>query len=191
MARYCWTRESTFDFIREKVMEQCNELPTIKDQLSYLNFVLLEKKNRPAELDENIGLKPTFEKFIQNEINFRKEELSISKLYYYKKENGAKELELIEWKGTEPQIIYFFDLLFRADFIEQKQYQNRFSLIENHFVNKNGEQFDNLQLASANQNMIMNKSGKPKRRDAEAIELILKEIRDMIKEQTCLPVRQE
>ena len=52
-------------------------------------------------------------------------------------------------------------------------------------------QFNNLQLASANQNMIMNKSGKPKKTDAESIELILKEIRYMIKEQTCLPDRQE
>ncbi len=187
MARYCWTRESTFDFIREKVMEQCNKLPTIKEQLSYLNFVLLEKKNRPTELDENIGLKPTFEKFIQNEINFRKEELSISKLCYDKKENGAKELELIEWKGTEPQIIYFFELLFRAGLVEPTQYQNRFSLIENHFKNKNGVRFNNLQLAIANQNMQNNKAGKPKREDAEAIEKIFREIRDLIKEQKLNP----
>ncbi|MHB8579911.1 MAG: hypothetical protein ACYDA4_08620 [Ignavibacteriaceae bacterium] len=191
MARYCWTRESAFDFIREKVMECCNELPSVKEQLSYLNFVLLEKKNRPPELDENIGLKPTFEEFIQNEINFRKEELSLRKLCLDKRGNEPAEQDLIWWKGTEPQMIYFFELLFRAGLIEQTQYQNRFSLIENHFKNKNSVQFNNLQLASANQNMIMNKTGKPKSMDAEAIELILKETRDMIKGQTFLPVRQE
>ena len=183
MARYCWTRESTFDFIREKVMEQCNDLPSIKDQLSYLNFVLLEKKNRPPELDENIGLKPTFEEFIKNEIEYREKEISFEKLCFDKRKIEPTEHELIWWKGTEPQMIYFFELLFRAGLMDQIQYQNRFSLIENHFKNKNGVQFNNLQLSSANQNMIMNKSGKPKKNDAEAIELILKETRDMIKEQ--------
>ena len=142
-------------------------------------------------LDENLGLKPTFEEFIQNEIECRERELTLSKLGTVKKKNEQTEHELIEWKGTEPQIIYFFELLFRAGLIEQTQYQNRFSLIENHFKNKKGMQFNNLQLASANQNMIMNKSGKPKKTDAESIELILKEIRYMIKEQTCLPDRQE
>ena len=191
MSRYDWTRESVFDFNRESVIEYCNRFHSIKEQLSYLNFVLLERKNRPPELDQNIGLKPTFEEFIENEIKYRERELSFGKLCPDKIMSNPIENELIRWKGTEPQIIYFFDLLFRADLIQQKQYQNRFSLIENHFVNKNGEPFDNLQLASANQNMIMNKSGKPKRRDAEAIEIVLKEIRDMLKEQTCLPVRQE
>ncbi len=182
MARYCWSRESTFDFIREEVMKCCKELPSIKEQLSYLNFVLLEKKNRPSELDENIGLKPTFEEFIKNEIEYREKELSFEKLCYNKRKIEPTEQELIWWKGTEPQVIYFFELLFRAGLIEQIQYQNRYSLIENHFKNKNGVQFDNLQLAIANQNMLNNKTGKPKRDDAEAIEQIFREIRDLIKE---------
>ena len=183
MARYCWSRESTFDFIREQVMEYCNEIPSIKEQLSYLSFVLLEKKNRPPELDENIGLKPTFEEFIQNEIDYRKEGLSLRKLCTEKRRLEHKDNELIWWKGSEPQMIYFFGLLFSAGLIEQSQYDNRFSLIEKHFKNKKGVQFNNIQLSSANQNMIMNKTGKPKKNDAEAIELILKETRDMIKGQ--------
>ncbi len=182
MARYCWSRESTFRFIREKVMKCCNGIETIEEQIRYLRFVLLEKKNHPPELDENLGLRPTFEEFIQNEIDYREKGLSFGKLCSDKKRNEAAEQDLIWWKGTEPQIIYFFELLFRAGLIEQTQYRNRFSLIENHFKNKNGVQFNNLQLASANQNMIMNKSGKPKSMDAEAIELILKEMRDIIKE---------
>ncbi len=183
MARYCWSRESTFDFIREKVMECCSGLPSIKEQLSYLNFVLLEKKNRPPELDENIGLKPTFEEFIQNEIDFRKEDLLLRKLCTEKRQLEHTDNELIWWKGSEPQMIYFFELLFSAGLIDQTQYHNRFSLIENHFRNKNRAQFNNLQLAIANQNMLKNKTGKPKRDDAEAIEQIFREIRDIIKKQ--------
>ncbi len=191
MSRYDWTRESVFDFNRERVIEYCNRLPSPKEQLSYLNFVLLERKNRPPELDQNIGLKPTFEAFIENEIEYRERELSFGKLWPNKRMGNSIENELIGWKGTESQIIYFFELLFSAGLIDQTQYHNRFSLIENHFRNKNGDQFNNLQLAIANQNMLNNKASKPKRDDAEAIEQIFREIRDMIKEQTCLPDRQE
>ncbi len=107
MARYCWSRESAFDFIREKVMNYCNGLPTIEEQIRYLRFVLLEKKNYPPELDENLGLRPTFEEFIQNEIDDRKEELTLRKLCPDKKNYVNTKHELIWWKGTEPQIIYF------------------------------------------------------------------------------------
>jgi hypothetical protein len=183
MSRYDWTRESVFDFNRESVMEYCNRLPSIKEQLSYLNFVLLERKNRPPELDQNIGLKPTFEEFIENEIKYREKELSFGKLCPDKRKSNPIENELIGWKGTESQIIYFFELLFSAGLIDQTQYHNRFSLIENHFRNKNEAQFNNLQLAIANQNMLKNKTGKPKRDDAKAIEQIFREIRDTKKEQ--------
>ncbi len=183
MSRYDWTRESVFDFNRESVIEYCNLLYSIKEQLSYLNFVLLERKNRPPELDQNIGLKPTFETFIENEIKYRERELSFGKLCSDKRMSNPIENELIGWKGTESQIIYFFELLFSAGLIDRAQYHNRFSLIENHFKNKNGVQFNNLQLAIANQNILNNKKGKPKKDDAEAIEQIFREIRDLIKEQ--------
>ncbi len=111
MARYCWTRESTFDFIREKVMECCNELPTIKEQLSYLNFVLLEKKNRPAELDENIGLKPTFEKFIQNEIEYRKFLLKLEE---------EETIGLIRIRGRVSDVVRIFEAMKKADIISLK-----------------------------------------------------------------------
>ena len=92
------------------------------------------------------------------------------------------ERELIWWKGTEPQMIYFFELLFDANLLDKTQYDIRFSLIEKHFKNKKGNQFNNLQLSSANQSMTLNKTGKPKEKDAESIEFVLKDIRDLLKD---------
>ncbi len=64
--------EPTFNFVREQVIEYCNKKETIDDQLRYLNYVLKEKKNNPPEIDENVGLKPSFEEYIETEIEYRK-----------------------------------------------------------------------------------------------------------------------
>jgi len=90
--------------------------------------------------------------------------------------------EKVWWKGTEPQIIYFFELLFNVNLIDKIQYDNRFALIENNFKNKFGNALSNDQLARSNQNMLNSKSnGKPKKKDADEIEDVLKEIREILK----------
>ena len=111
MSRYCWTREFTYDFIREKVIECCNELTTIEEQISYLSFVLLEKINRPTEIDENIGLKPTFEEFIKNEIKYRKLILKL----------GDTQTEgLTKITGRISEVVRIFEAMKRADIISLK-----------------------------------------------------------------------
>ncbi len=111
MSRFGWTREFTYDFIRERVMECCNGLTTIEEQICYLSFVLLEKKNRPLEIDENIGLKPTFEEFVKNEINYRKLILKL----------GDKQTEgLTKITGRVSEIVRIFEAMKRADIISLK-----------------------------------------------------------------------
>ncbi len=111
VARYCWSRESTFDFIREEVMKCCNELETIEEQIRYLSFVLLEKQNNPPELDENIGLKPTFEDFMHNEIKYRKLMLKL----------GDKQTQgLIKITGKIPEVVRIFEAMKDAEIISLK-----------------------------------------------------------------------
>ncbi len=111
MLRYCWTRELTYDFIREKVMEYCNRLSTIEEQIGYLSFVLLERINRPPEIDENIGLKPKFEEFIKNEIKYRKLILEL----------GDKQTEgLTKITGRISEVVRIFEAMKRADIISLK-----------------------------------------------------------------------
>lgn len=93
--------------------------------------------------------------------------------------------EKVWWKGSEPQLVYFFELLFNVNLIDKSQYDNRFALIENNFKNKYGNAFDNKQLARATQNMINSKNkGKPKKTDADEIEDVLREIREILQGQT-------
>lgn len=91
--------------------------------------------------------------------------------------------EKVWWKGSEPQIIYFFELLFNTNLIDKSQYDSRYALIEANFKNKLGKPFDNTQLAKATQNMNNSKSkGKPRKKDADEIENVLREIREILKE---------
>ena len=71
-------REDCLDFIREKVMEKCETYETVEEQIKYLRFVLKEKRTKPPRLDENLGIKPNFEEFIQEEIDYRKSLLETS-----------------------------------------------------------------------------------------------------------------
>ena len=89
------------------------------------------------------------------------------------------------WKGSEPQIIYLFELLFNANLIDKSQYSSKYALIEANFKNQYGNPFKNSQLARAVQNMNNSKSeGKPKKKDAEEIESVIREMRDLLKNQS-------
>lgn len=89
------------------------------------------------------------------------------------------------WKGSEPQIIYLFELLFNANLIDKSQYDSKYALIEANFKNRYGNSFDNNQLARATQNMNHSKSeGKPKKKDADEIESVIREMRDLLKNQS-------
>jgi len=103
-----------------------------------------------------------------------------------KKENEVKEYrleDLIWWKGSEPMLVYLFDLLNASGLIDQTQYDNRFALMAKHFKNKNAKNFDNKQLARVYDRM--REDGlfrKPKVSSAQAIEIIINEIRDKLNE---------
>ncbi|MDP3150661.1 MAG: hypothetical protein Q8N83_16195 [Ignavibacteria bacterium] len=71
-------REDCFNFVREKVIAKCGEFEIVEEQIKYLRFVLKEKKNNPPEIDENVGLKPSFKEYIQEEIDYRKSLLETS-----------------------------------------------------------------------------------------------------------------
>lgn len=98
-----------------------------------------------------------------------------------KKENEIKEYrleDLIWWKGSEPMLVYLFDLLNGSGLIDQTQYDNRFALMAKHFKNKNVKNFDNKQLARVYDRM--REEGlfrKPKVSSAQKIESIINEIR--------------
>ena len=87
--------------------------------------------------------------------------------------------ELIWWKGSEPMLVYLFDLLNASGLIDQTQFDNRFALMAKHFKNKFGKRFDNKQLARVYDRM--REDGvykKPKTTAAEEIEKVVKEIRN-------------
>jgi len=106
-----WIERPTFNFIREEVMQYCNDLPMIEEQIAYLCFVLLTKKNHPPELDENIGLKPTLEDFIENEIDFRKFMLTLSN----KQTEGITKM-----RGKMAEVVRIFEAMKTSEIISLK-----------------------------------------------------------------------
>ena len=177
-------REDCYDFIREKIMARCGEYETVEEQIKYLRFVLKEKKNNPPEIDENVGLKPSFEEYIQNEIEYREKELVLSKTENGKRKGANKEHELIWWKGTEPMLMYLFQLLYSANLLDDAQIQaKKHSLITGHFKNRFGEPFNNTQLAKSFSRMDKKEGEKkPRSVDTEKIEDVLRDIRKYLKE---------
>ncbi len=119
MSIYNCTNSTTFNFIREKVMKFCIELATIEEQIKYLSFVLLEKKNNPPELDENLGLKPSFEEFIKNEIKFRKMLIKIGNKSTACLQDGQSK-EIIKINGKLHEVVRIFESMKTAEIISPK-----------------------------------------------------------------------
>ena len=149
--------------------------------------VLNEKKNTLTELvnylsncllDRDVGSKGP--KLIE-QLKDKLAELDKNEKFTKTKSNEDK----VWWKGTEPQIIHLFELLFNANLIDKSQYNSKYALIEANFKNQYGNSFDNNQLARATQNMNNSKNeGKPKKKDADEIESVLRDIRDLLKNQS-------
>jgi hypothetical protein len=99
-----------------------------------------------------------------------------------KKRNGNESL--IWWKGTEPMIIYLFQLLYNANLIDDAQVQSqKHILISNHFKNRFGSQFDNVQLAKSFLRMVKkSEKVKPREVDADLIEDVLRDMRKYLRE---------
>ena len=92
--------------------------------------------------------------------------------------------ELIWWKGSDPMLLYLFDLLNSANLIDKSTYDKRYSIIAKHFRNLDGNLYKNQNLSSVKQNMKLNKDEKPKGENAEKIESVLRDLRNLLKEQT-------
>ncbi len=179
-----------FNFELEDVLTHAKKLKSVNESIEYLQKILRLKKNNKTIIDNSLD-NPDYDFVaeVKAEIKRLKGNDGISA-----KRDGEKNTErkkddktidnLVWWKGTEPQIIYFFELLFNAQLIDKTQYENRYAIIEANYKNKFGKRFDNKQLARAALNMSNGKNnGKPKKKDAEAIENVLKEIREILKDQ--------
>lgn len=179
---------SHFNFELEKVLESARKLKSTEESIEYLQKILRLKKNNKTIIDNSLD-NPDYDfvvevkaeikrlKRIDGKNEKRKDEKIIPRI------KDVKALDnLVWWKGTEPQIIFLFELLFNSDLIDKTQYDNRYAIIESNFKNKFGKSFDNQQLARAALNMSISKNdGKPKKKDAETIEDVIKEIRDFLK----------
>lgn len=170
-------------FIYEEILEESEKLKSDELKLEYFSYVLREWILNPPRLDPNGEMKPSFEERIKEII--RDLELKLnnglltkeSKTKQPKKENDEK----IWWKGTEPMLIYFFELLYSSNLVDYSQNKNKYALIAKHFKKSDGTDFTNDQLSVALQNMKKNNNAKPKEADSERIEAVIKDIRQFLK----------
>lgn len=179
-----------FNFELEDVLAHAKKLKSVNESIEYLQKILRLKKNNKTIIDNSLD-NPDYDFVAEVKAEIKRLKGNDSK---NNKRDGEKNTEikkdnktidnLVWWKGTEPQIIYLFELLFNAQLIDKTQYENRYAIIEANFKNKFGKRFDNKQLARATLNMSNGKNnGKPKKKDTEAIEDVLKEIREILKDQ--------
>lgn len=180
-----------FNFELEEVLEHAKKLKSTDQSIEYLQRILRLKKNNKTIIDNSLD-DPDYDFVteIKSEIK-RLKRLDGKKEKRNRKNEADKENtklttndNRIWWKGTEPQIVYLFDLLFNSQLIDRTQFTNRYAIIEKNFKNKFGKPFDNKQLARAALNMSNAKNyGKPKKKDAETIEEVLKEMKEILRNQ--------
>ncbi len=77
-----------------------------------------------------------------------------------KKQAAPIEVEKITWKGSQTQLVAFFESLINQKYIDD---ENIHSLVSKHFQDKNGKPFNNKTLAQTKQNYLATK--KPKNKD--------------------------
>ncbi len=165
------------NYDRINIMKKCELIENIQEQITYLKKVKHEYVTNRPEIDENNFMTPSLEDYLDEQIKYREDSLRNNSAPKLKEEYELKDL--IWWKGSEPMLIFLFDLLSRANLIDDTQFDKRFSLMAKHFKNKNGDRFDNKQLARVFERTRPDGSfKKPQKKDAEKIEDILKEIRN-------------
>lgn len=137
----------------EDIKDDVEKEKTIKELIEYLDNCLLDRdigKPGPKLIDQLKELQQ-------------------------KKENEVKEYrleDLIWWKGSEGQLIYLYEQLVKNNLIDDSQEDRKYVLLANHFKNKKGNRFNNRQMGQAAQNLMLNKTQKPK--DADKLVEIIK-----------------
>lgn len=183
-------KEKVYDvrgFKFEDIMEESKKFVAVMEKIKYLKYVKKEWVNDPPELDPNGPWAKPLDVRLENEIEVLEDEIEDGGTERTGKERLNKSTydtkDLIWWKGSEPMLVYLFDLLNASGLIDQTQFDNRFALMAKHFKNKNAKNFDNKQLARVYDRM--REDGlfrKPKVSSAQAIEIIINEIRDKLNE---------
>jgi len=170
----------TFNYEREKIIEEAEKKSTIPEQIDYLLRVKEEYiKNKPR-LDVNLGREPGLEEYIDKIVETKRKRINVQNPKPLKTKYETKDL--IWWKGTETMLIYLLDNLISIGLIDISLYEEKYAIIEKHFKNKLGNNFKNINMSSSTQNMKLNKNeGKPRKTDAEKIENILRDLRNYIK----------
>lgn len=132
-------------FYLPDLLKECNELPTLTEQIDYLETALEEWEINPPELDLNGEIDPPFEKRLQIEINRRRRNIEIDKVTNtVSMQNGIvkitarygiaditrifeamKKAEIIDSKTESPQIakIFFEEQIEKVSF--QRSYNAR------------------------------------------------------------------
>jgi len=84
----------------------------------------------------------------------------------------TEQVEKIQWLGNDVDLVYLFELLINNRLLpEEKKYKR----IEQHFINKRGEPFDNVKLSSNYAKVAKGNDSKPK--SASKIEEIVSEVK--------------
>jgi hypothetical protein len=158
-----------YDF--NEVKKHCDSLESDEQKLIYLEYAKKEKLNKDDGLDLELYFNgPKFTEKVENEIKFIKSKMKIKEAQKFENEKGDSAAELIWWKGTEGQLIYLYEELVKKNLIDSSQDDRKYVLLSKHFKNKKGEQFTNKQMSQAAQNLVANKTRKPK--DADIIDNI-------------------
>lgn len=169
-------------FDEEKVMLELKKMKNGTEKITFINEVLLLRKKKKEYYDpEKYSDEPTLDDKLNNILQQITEETSKGTTKKIKTEYDLDEL--IWWKGSATTLLYLFELLYEARLIDDRQYEKeRSSLLEKHFKNENGNKFENETLNKTFSRM--RDDGlfkKPKKEDAERIEDVVIEIRNLLK----------
>lgn len=184
-----WTENMKVYNIQD-TLAKCLKYDNLKDRITCLKYELKEFSNEvpPYCIGNFVGDINDEIRFLEDEIRYRKRnnlDLNIKIIEPEPETQTAqpetepqktKEIEKIQWNGTEAQIVYLFSLLVDNHLIATIQCDEINSLISKHFKNKKGEDFKNTQLNQTKQNILNSKSGKIKK--PEIIESITNSVKN-------------
>jgi hypothetical protein len=180
---------SDFDF--HKVMSHCNELQGLIKQIEYLENILKTHNQWCIDKDYYLGatiqsypdcdpteeeLQRRFRRKLSLEIEHKEKLLQRqSASLVTKNQEPTKQIELINWLGSQPQLNYLFEMLFSQNLVDREFFSKRDVFLSNHFLYK-GKPLSKKSLNSSRNKPTSD--GIPKRKDdAPVIERIVEQIK--------------
>jgi len=144
----------TYKFEVSVILSKCKDFEDYNERITYLEYCINKFRIEIGEHDEIyydwLG-KPSLKDFVPKLLieieKLKNESILINKLKTRSNKKPQINIKKFKWQGTEGSFSTVIKLFYNSGFLTSEDYNSRYAIIRDSFLNKYGEQFSNKQMS--------------------------------------------